>query len=1202
MFFSVSGTASGFIESTPLNLSCNPPDALCLDLSIDLPPSGSFNLMPDQVNNGSTADCGIDSIFLSNDYFDCSNVPSADAYLILIDSMGQTDSCSFTVSVIDNSFPVINSVMDMTLVLEPLACTALFEIDFIHSDNCFSQAIIQSGPEDGDYLEEGVYECQWAAFDNAGNIVRDTFAIEVLPVPDQSNSVVCDEDIQINLDETGEYTLVPEFVLIGGPYGCVDNYLIQIEGEDDMVDCNDIGEVTATLEDLNTGNFCTISISINDNYLPQLVSVPSDTFNCSEGLPSSDDPLLLPAFEDNCGLENVQMVSQVTLDDNICDGMRVFRRSWVATDINGNDSETVEQLLYMERVFVEFPLGFSGLCSEYEVEDLTPTVCGMPNILGSPDCGYGSSYSDVLVTSCGDLNSIVRTWAVIDWCTNSVVTTDINGVSNVQLITVEDNTAPEIGGASVNIESVDACLGLGLVTIETIIDDCQSVDIGLFIEGYGELAYTFAPDGSVSGGSINTPGLELGEYELLITATDACGNYAEKTISFEVVDNLSPVALCEDEVKVSLNSLGEANLSAALLDDGSFDNCCLNDLLVRREDSDDPLSSSIFFDCDDVSLASIPVQLYVDDCNGNSNNCQMVVTVFDEQAPVIEGPSDMSMSCELFFSLYQTSLDSVINLDLSPTANLAAFSFLNDSFGSTAFSDNCSIHLEHEVVYSIDDCGNGEIRRNWSAKDSGELPATEYSQLISIQHEADWTVEFPADWEGVASFGCTGIQSFGEPQFSGLDCEQLSASFNDVLFLDEINACYRIVREWTVINSCSFDADLSQDSGTDLGARTFHVTGNNYKTYLQSIRILDTEISDVPLLSDTSYVLMGADCDATLVMPFPQSIDCELLTVTIDSDDLTPFPTIGGKVYFDVPPGEYSATYIIEDLCGNEKEETIKITMKDGLPPSILCPEEHIIILDAASSGSMVQETLSVDQLSIFNTDNCSLVDLKFQDLNGAMTDELIFDCEMLGHHPIVVSAKDEHGNQSFCTIKVLVKDDLFFCEDNLILSGLIQTVAGAPMNNVELFVEGLGNTVSYSTGEYMYAGLIPNEEFLLEPSYQEDNPLNGVTTLDVVVITKHILNLEPFDDSYKFIAADANFSNSVTTLDIVKLQRMILGIDSDFAGGISWRFVDTDFVFDPFDVWTFPEFIIVNSATDNIEAGFTGIKIGDLNASASLN
>ncbi len=127
-------------------------------------------------------------------------------------------------------------------------------------------------------------------------------------------------------------------------------------------------------------------------------------------------------------------------------------------------------------------------------------------------------------------------------------------------------------------------------------------------------------------------------------------------------------------------------------------------------------------------------------------------------------------------------------------------------------------------------------------------------------------------------------------------------------------------------------------------------------------------------------------------------------------------------------------------------------------------------------------------------------------------------------------------------------------------------------------------------------------DKFLIEPK-KNDNPLNGVTTYDLVLISHHILGIEPFDSPYKFIAADANKSNSITTFDIVEFRKLILGIYDTLPVNKSWRFINKAFILDslnPFQA-PYPEFencVAPQSSTED----FIGVKIGDVNNTAIAN
>jgi len=120
-----------------------------------------------------------------------------------------------------------------------------------------------------------------------------------------------------------------------------------------------------------------------------------------------------------------------------------------------------------------------------------------------------------------------------------------------------------------------------------------------------------------------------------------------------------------------------------------------------------------------------------------------------------------------------------------------------------------------------------------------------------------------------------------------------------------------------------------------------------------------------------------------------------------------------------------------------------------------------------------------------------------------------------------------------------------------------------------------------------------------------DENPLNGITSFDLVLIAKHILQLQALDSPYKIIAADVNKSGAVTTFDIIELRKLILHIDDNFANNTSWRFVETAYVFpeptNPF-ASIFPEDVFINGLTADEQHDFVGVKVGDVNGSVIAN
>jgi hypothetical protein len=175
-------------------------------------------------------------------------------------------------------------------------------------------------------------------------------------------------------------------------------------------------------------------------------------------------------------------------------------------------------------------------------------------------------------------------------------------------------------------------------------------------------------------------------------------------------------------------------------------------------------------------------------------------------------------------------------------------------------------------------------------------------------------------------------------------------------------------------------------------------------------------------------------------------------------------------------------------------------------------------------------------------------------------------------------------------------------------VAGAIETEAGLGVEEVmvNLSGQGTGSMLTTADGQYGFANLVEGYDYTITPERDGDY-LNGVSTFDLVLISQHILGVNPLSSPYKIIAADANRSGSVTTLDLISLRKLILGIDTELANNTSWRFVAAEYEFpQPGNPW-YEEFPEVENINNLPEAGlsnlnFIAVKIGDVNLDAAVN
>lgn len=177
----------------------------------------------------------------------------------------------------------------------------------------------------------------------------------------------------------------------------------------------------------------------------------------------------------------------------------------------------------------------------------------------------------------------------------------------------------------------------------------------------------------------------------------------------------------------------------------------------------------------------------------------------------------------------------------------------------------------------------------------------------------------------------------------------------------------------------------------------------------------------------------------------------------------------------------------------------------------------------------------------------------------------------------------------------------------NQIVSGVVKTPLNKPVSNVKIdLVENFNGTRNMTTttnpeGQFRFEEVLEGSQCQLSAE-KNTSFLNGVSTLDLIYIQKHLLGIRPFDNPYQFIAADANRSNNVSAKDLLELRKLILGLYQELPQNTSWRFGYIDGTTGSYP-WGFKETIDIELLKyDFAGADFTGVKIGDINGTVNPN
>jgi len=111
---------------------------------------------------------------------------------------------------------------------------------------------------------------------------------------------------------------------------------------------------------------------------------------------------------------------------------------------------------------------------------------------------------------------------------------------------------------------------------------------------------------------------------------------------------------------------------------------------------------------------------------------------------------------------------------------------------------------------------------------------------------------------------------------------------------------------------------------------------------------------------------------------------------------------------------------------------------------------------------------------------------------------------------------------------------------------------------------------------------------------------LNGVTTLDMVVIAKHILRIKEFNSDYKLLAADVSSDKIIDVLDLIHLRDIIVGHREKFIH--NYRYVDRRLNLDTIEnILKTNLDVFVSNDGDTVRIDFDVIKVGDVNNSAQF-
>ncbi len=675
----------------------------------------------------------------------------------------------------------------------------------------------------------------------------------------------------------------------------------------------------------------------------------------------------------------------------------------------------------------------------------------------------------------------------------------------------------------------------------------------------------------------------------------------------------------------------------------------------------------LFFFCCDVGR-NVTVQLLVTDPSGNSNFCWINIAVEDKVPPLILPPPGVTADCDTltygitdltdtlqlqqkFGNAQATDNCSALTRELTPVVNLdnCGVGTITRKFQARDASGNVSGVVQQ--VINVISKNNYEIKFPMDALSAQcgvfDADTLEYKEIACDQ----LLINVKEDRFSPSGNECYKIlrtyQIINWCEHNGID-EPLTISRDedgDGIPGEEIYILRRRNRVFLDNNNDETDGFIRE------------ITSVGFWKYTQIINVYDTEQPVVdysePAEPFCSYGDTAGSCDGLVSIDFGVSDGCSPSDLSVEVF-LDPFKDINnrinktgtaevkvvnGRYVFEgpAPIGAHQLFVRVTDPCGNIGLATIPFEVVDCKVAAPICKgvNAEIMAIDTdkdgvPDTGMAVVPALALLE-SIDSLNDCS-GSLKYSVHRADETSidpnqtEVIFTCEDSlnvtipvfvyvwdnAYNPLSVQPDGTVGgpNYRFCETFVVLQDNQFgVCQEANFASidGAIMTEESQPIEGVMVQLSGTfsDSLTTDLDGYYMFEDLETDYDYSIRPQLNH-NYRNGVSTIDMVLVSKHILGTENLPTAYRMIAGDINNSESVTTFDLIQMRKLILALTDQFDNNSSWRFIDAGQEFpNQLNPWLKPLKEVVNFnniETGDLSANFVGVKIGDVNLNAQTN
>lgn len=670
------------------------------------------------------------------------------------DADGNSTTCSYTVTVTDDEDPQITCPADINVDVDPGNCSAVVAYTApVGTDNCATGLItsLTNGLGDGGTFMVGTTTETYTVTDGA------------------DNTATCSLDITVNDNEAPAITCPVSGTQnvcapVGGTYSHPDNSWDATSAADN---CGGAVTLSYSLSGATSGSGTTLG---NVAFNPGTTTV----------LWTASDVVGNPS---TCSFD-VNVREEVTIDTNpsdltaclgdditfsvVASGSPAPTYQWQkdGSDIPGETSADLILNSLDGSETGSYVVVASNDCGNVSSAPAQLTVNTPPVVVVQPasqtDC-YGESV-EFSVTAGGGDGSYTYQWQKYDgsnWNNISGATSDTYLVSNIGDINNPDQSQYRVvitDGCSQAVTSGEATLTVNQMVVQALVTEmiCDGDAISFTVEtsGVQPTAYEWQLDGTTISNGATYSGVDQKTLTISNATTAQAGTYSARAVfaitqpnnngagvlscsgSFVdvgelVVDTNPPVAACKD-ITILLDATGKASITAADIDDGSYDDC-----------SSVSLSADITnFNCHNIGANT--VTLTVSDSNGNTDDCTSIVTV-------TEGGNTVAVNAGIAYAPIVCNGD-LTTVTITTTSGIPPFEYtFNGITNETGIFTNLT--AGNAIAWSVvDTFGCSTYSDNLDITEPELLSATIASTDVTCSSGADGSITITNSQGGSGSY------------------------------------------------------------------------------------------------------------------------------------------------------------------------------------------------------------------------------------------------------------------------------------------------------------------------------------------------------------------------------------------------------------------------------------------------------------------